>query len=425
MQVFKSYNIIFFSIFLILQSCFTASNLTPVPKNSVYSSSQLKLHPEFKVFHDNSDESTLFYKLYTNEIKFSKANTENVNQAVIKISYTITPSFVDKRILDTATIMLSLKYVPLQTSVVSSIKLKNILYKDYIIYINIFDVYGNRKSSDYIRVIRSKQDNSQNFITFQKDNLKPIFKDYLSKSDTILIRHTNNQIKKLYIKYYNKNFDVPIPPFYAIADEGGNDVFPDSIWTIDFSLQAVFNAQKKGIYRIQADSAENRGMLNVIFDNDFPNLKSSKKLAEALQYIASSEEYTAIIQSDNIKLAVDEFWLKTANDPDKAREIIKVWYNRANYSNYYFTSYKEGWKTDRGMIFMVFGAPHNVKYFDYGEQWVYYDSKGIKPIYFNFVKQFNSISDNDYVLKRNVSYQTFWFRAVDSWRKGNIYIYQN
>ena len=44
---------------------------------------------------------------------------------------------------------------------------------------------------------------------------------------------------------------------------------------------------------------------------------------------------------------------------ERAKELIKNYYGRLQHANLFFTSYLEGWKTDRGMIFMIFGERTN------------------------------------------------------------------
>ena len=105
-----------------------------------------------------------------------------------------------------------------------------------------------------------------------------------------------------------------------------------------------------------------------------------------------------------------------------------------------FTSHLEGWKTDRGMISIIFGPPSYIRKTKSAEIWYYgqqsnsnlnaynslndpmrIQSSGLK---FTFDKVSNPFSMNDYELDRNYSYKSSWYRAVESWRKGKVYIVQ-
>lgn len=121
---------------------------------------------------------------------------------------------------------------------------------------------------------------------------------------------------------------------------------------------------------------------------------------------------------------------------DKARELIRIYYTRALYSNYYFTSYKEGWRSERGMIYIIYGPPDKVYKTSEGESWGYKKS-AVKSrwggrftvsdsyLFFNFKKRKNIFSDNDFFLSRNETLVTFWDKAIASWRKGIVFRLDN
>ncbi len=98
-------------------------------------------------------------------------------------------------------------------------------------------------------------------------------------------------------------------------------------------------------------------------------------MIEPLRYICSNKEFQTITSNPNAKNAVNEFWLNMAKQPEIAKMLIKNYYHRIEESNQFFTSYLQGWKTDRGMIFTIFGRP-NVIYKDQKtETWIYGEVK--------------------------------------------------
>jgi GWxTD domain-containing protein len=50
----------------------------------------------------------------------------------------------------------------------------------------------------------------------------------------------------------------------------------------------------------------------------------------------------------------------TGNNESKARRTIRAYYRRVTQANMLFTSYKEGWKTDMGMVISSFGKPDQI-----------------------------------------------------------------
>ena len=51
-----------------------------------------------------------------------------------------------------------------------------------------------------------------------------------------------------------------------------------------------------------------------------------------------------MLASDNRKIALDNFWLGFTNNVERSRELVRIYYNRVLYANYFFSSYKEGWQ---------------------------------------------------------------------------------
>ncbi|MCH7783138.1 GWxTD domain-containing protein [candidate division KSB1 bacterium] len=82
------------------------------------------------------------------------------------------------------------------------------------------------------------------------------------------------------------------------------------------------------------------------------------------------------------------------------------YYRRVRFANEEFTQYKDGWKTDRGMIYILFGPPNQVFYSDFSsfekatQQWVYYTN----GVFFTFFDDHNT---GDFQLKEPYDYEPF------------------
>jgi GWxTD domain-containing protein len=159
-------------------------------------------------------------------------------------------------------------------------------------------------------------------------------------------------------------------------------------------------------------------------------------MIEPLAYLASPGEVDTLRMALKPKIALDEFWIKYGGNVEKARELIRIYYTRVLYSNYYFTSYKQGWRSERGMIYIIYGPPDKVYKTMEGENWGYKkpvikSSWGSRYtvsddyLFFNFEKRDNRFSDNDYYLSRNETLVTYWDKAITSWRKGIVFRLDN
>lgn len=102
-----------------------------------------------------------------------------------------------------------------------------------------------------------------------------------------------------------------------------------------------------------------------------------------LRYISKDAEYDMIsdAKTDEEKRKLfDEFWKKRDPNANTARnEFMEEYYSRVEYANKHFSHYQPGWKTDMGMVFILFGSPNNVERHPFDidtkpyEIWAYYD----------------------------------------------------
>lgn len=102
-----------------------------------------------------------------------------------------------------------------------------------------------------------------------------------------------------------------------------------------------------------------------------------------LRYIAKDDEYDEIEDAgtnEAKRKLFEEFWKKRDPNPDtKRNEYMEEYYSRVEYANQHFAHYIEGWRTDMGMVFILFGSPNNVERHPFDidskpyEVWSYYD----------------------------------------------------
>jgi GWxTD domain-containing protein len=117
--------------------------------------------------------------------------------------------------------------------------------------------------------------------------------------------------------------------------------------------------------------------------SDFPiTVKDIDKAIEQLTYLAKDSELDSMragSTGDEKRRRFREFWSKRDPDPSTERnELMEEYYRRVAYTNQAFGTYIEGWRTDRGMVYIRFGPPENVERhpFEYNtkpyEIWYYY-----------------------------------------------------
>jgi GWxTD domain-containing protein len=104
---------------------------------------------------------------------------------------------------------------------------------------------------------------------------------------------------------------------------------------------------------------------------------------EQLQYIENPGEVDHILEAKDEpekRKRFMEFWQKRDPTSSTARnEKMEEYYTRVDFANRNFAHYIEGWRTDMGMVYIIFGSPDNVDRHPFDidskpyEIWSYYE----------------------------------------------------
>lgn len=85
---------------------------------------------------------------------------------------------------------------------------------------------------------------------------------------------------------------------------------------------------------------------------------------DQMQYIMEKEalEEMKALAPDAKRERWKAFWAKKDPSPGTDRnELMEEYYSRVAYANQHFSHYTVGWKTDMGMVYIIFGAPNNIE----------------------------------------------------------------
>jgi GWxTD domain-containing protein len=104
---------------------------------------------------------------------------------------------------------------------------------------------------------------------------------------------------------------------------------------------------------------------------------------EQVRYIAKDDELSALKDAQTLEEKQKqfmEFWKRRDPNPNTPRnERMEEYYARVEYANKHFSHYIEGWRSDMGMVYIIFGAPNNVERHPFEvdtkpyEVWAYYE----------------------------------------------------
>ena len=194
---------------------------------------------------------------------------------------------------------------------------------------------------------------------------------------------------------------------------------------VDTMFQAQTNTPlyftKPGLYIVQADTNQYYGLSFFVTKNRYPKFSKVADLISPLVYITTKSELSKLHKSPEKKKDLDRLWLALMSGNIKmAKRSIREYYRRVKLANKFFTTYKPGWKTDKGMIFIIFGNPTRVVRTRNKEMWTYAQSASFSDINFTFLRSPNQFVDDHYKLVRYPEYEQVWYPKIEQWREGKI-----
>ena len=373
----SSYLILIF--FLI--GCYSSKKLSNQNVAFIYKQDNVfSLAHQHRVFHQSSDSTSLFLRINKNELLFK--NDGSGFKANLKISYKFFSSFESETITDSISFLL--KDIPGDETkfIMHTFSFPLATGLNKLTELTLHDLNNNQKRRDFISIDKSTLFGQQNFVV-EDINQNKIFENYVHVNSIFKIHYAHNPVKSIFVKYYKDDNEIAAPPFFNNYKKPF-DYTPDS--TFEVMQDQHIRLTQTGLYHFQVDSTMQEGKTIFVFQHSYPEIKQVVDLVYPLRYITTKKEFDDILSVSKPKLSVDKLWLEVGGNKDRARKLIKHYYGRVRNSNNFFTSNKEGWKTDRGIIYIVYGPPHAIYKNSFSETWIYGDESNMMSISFNFLK---------------------------------------
>jgi len=266
----------------------------------------------------------------------------------------------------------------------------------------------------YIKLL-TRHYQSEDILLLQKHLNAAIFESYVPLNTSIRVVSMSKWLNSIQADFYDFHF-LPAKPPMTLAKDSLTIAFNKDK---SFRLESNDSIQlsEAGLYYFHLDDSQ-LGQSLLVRDAQFPKISKMESLIESLRYLATEEEYMKMTSSFNKKEMFDEFWLNNTKSEAKARRAIKEYYTRVKNANLLFTTYKDGWKTDMGMIYIIYGPPGKVFIKDSGIMWIYNKTYELPRVSFFFKHMNTAFTDQHYVLERKLEFQNLWFRTIDLWRSG-------
>jgi GWxTD domain-containing protein len=217
------------------------------------------------------------------------------------------------------------------------------------------------------------------------------------------------------VAYYNDDFPAAAPAFSETQARVSKGMQHDSVFTV--TPGQPLSLSGTGLYLFQQDTTSAEAVAFRVED-DYPRLGKIESLADPLIYVCTKQEFDRVKAAKGDKKAFDRVILGVTGDAERARTFMRSYFRRVELANQYFTSYKEGWKTDRGMIYIVFGLPEEVHKTADREVWIYKNADF--KVTFSFAKSGTIFDPDNFVLIRDKKYQNDWYAVIDLWRNARF-----
>lgn len=395
---------------------------------AIYNPSEFSINSDFRIFHISDEMSTLYIRLFPNELLFNQANDEGEYRAMIQLDYSLyeldeREQIKFKRDSSTSFVKLGKKEQE-HSAYLSSLILPIPSGKKYLLRIEISDLQRGTNGLAHMLVDKVNKFSSQNFSVVSASSGIPKFMGYHRSGEVFSIRYRYRDIDTIYLDFFKNDSKLPRPPIRKV----GFSSFPvsrDTTIALAFSDSIIFTLPGEGMYHFRLDSSREEGLTMYNFGNTFPQIRNEAEMIKPLFYIAYPGEYNELMESNGSKIAIDEFWLRRSTHMDRSRELIRIYYNRVLYSNIYFTADREGWKTDRGMVYILFGPPDRMKDTGTSQIWYYIARRRGTIIEFKFNRDANNFTNEAFNLEKNPYTVKYLNDAIRSWNNGKVHSLSN
>lgn len=403
-----------------LMSC-GGNKQTQTSAESIYYNDDLSLfYPQVGVYHHSNDSSSLIFAISTKDLLYSRPKGQGPFQAKVEVTYKVHEAG-NNAIIDSSTLIFHdiLNYFP-KSEFQREFKFR-FPETSGTIEVAIKDLLRGFTSYRVIDIDKTTPFGYQDFKLLNIQSKLIVLNDNWAIGDSLVILSERNSLKKMDILLQPEEAKLPPAPFSNSSPEFpvlNNFTKVGHLYSGDTLIVST-----AGIYNLTFNTETTAGRMSFTSFKKFPIVRDMNQLYPPLRYLTTKAEFEMISKASYPKEKVDNFWLECGGDKERARELIEEYYERVEEANKYFSSYTEGWRTDRGMIHLIFGHPTKINAQINSETWIYGDEDSSSSLRFVFKKTKSPWFDNIYVLQRDPMFKPYWERMVSAWRSGRVYIY--
>ncbi|MBK9758613.1 MAG: GWxTD domain-containing protein [Flavobacteriales bacterium] len=387
----------------------------------LYGKGAAAMRLQARVYHASDKRSVIWFKLRTEDLLYKNSGGGGSFRARVQLKYEAYSSWDSETLLDSASTFVkdSSEQPNEKKDLIGSIDMKRNEQRSFLLKVTVRDMNRNSESTVFIPVEQGAPGQRQGFLPVTEKGI-PLFDDRVFAGTQVRVLCEQYANTTLYAEHLETPAKLPAPVFTQ------TDIRPvvkvDSTYEVQVGPDGyfTFKAGSSGFDHFRVDTSSMVGFTVFASPGTFPEVDQVSDMVAPLRYITSLQEWDRLSATINKRKEVEKFWIDAAGSRDRAREAIDAYYSRVESANRHFTSYTDGWKTDRGLVHIIFGTPNMIRRTATSETWTYGEESNLMSLTFTFEKRDGPYSNNDMVLRRDGIFKTAWYRNVESWRNGRI-----
>ncbi|GAB4125502.1 MAG: hypothetical protein OHK0045_09690 [Raineya sp.] len=296
-----------------------------------------------------------------------------------------------------------------------------------ILVLDLVDLKTSQKHQIVFKVAFAKTKIREEFAIFKANEDFPLIDGFVEEGESFQVSNLKKTNIDLFVTRIRQDYPAAAAPMNLSQLAQSKTLQVDTTYPI--KSNEFISIAEKGLYLIRQDTNAFYGIGLRVEPPHYPAIRSKEQLPQALHYIAQKQEIQQIEKAEDLKKAIDRFWLSLfKGNVSRTREALKNYYTRVRNSNQWYASFKEGWKTDMGMIYIVFGEPDEIVWEKDSQKWIYRGNetqsyandkgRNFSKVIFTFYRRPNQFFEDYYVLLRYIEYENVWGSMVQAIRQG-------
>jgi GWxTD domain-containing protein len=224
--------------------------------------------------------------------------------------------------------------------------------------------------------------------------------------------YLNNGRNTVHFQFFPVDSTIALPPYIASRKRRPTTLtqtISEGMWQ-----QGPKTFGQRGILAVGQPSDKHYFL---VADKGFPEPETAAEQLAAMQYLISAVDYRSMRTCPQLSECITKYWLNNCKTTAIGQQQLQRFNERVMWANVLYSDYRNGWQTDRGAVFLLFGEPDMIRLLPDVEYWYYekaplYEGESIE---FCFRRQTQHFYPQLFSCERRLGYQNYWMEAALQW----------